>query len=225
VALGLLTALLVTAAGWFWGDRAAATIDVRTYDFWTGLTVEGDQHSEVVSITLKGATYVVDGEPKLTVHPKCTSRSPSRAECPRTGGVISVALFGGDDQARLGRGVSGKYFTGQLGDDQLVGADRRDIIGGRQGDDVVKGRGDNDEVSGFTGNDHVFGGNNRDVVDGGTGFDEMRGGEGDDEINAFDGRSDKLINCGRGEDVAYVDRNLDPAPRHCETVRYRPSPD
>lgn len=156
--------------------------------------------------------------------PDCSIVSPGRAECPADGRA-QIWTAGGDDDVRLGRGIRAPYFAGGKGSDHLVGADMRDFVDGGQGADDVSGRGAYDRVYGFTGNDRVSGGSGDDLVNGGTGFDRLFGGAGSDTLDAFDGHRDKRIDCGGGEDdLAYVDPVIDPAPLHCEAVRYQSAP-
>jgi Ca2+-binding RTX toxin-like protein len=55
-----------------------------------------------------------------------------------------------------------------------------------------------------------------DRIDGGFGEDDLFGGGGNDTISAADGRVD-LVDCGEGDDTAYVDKLDDPVV-NCENV-------
>jgi Ca2+-binding RTX toxin-like protein len=100
-------------------------------------------------------------------------------------GVIgAIALIVGGAMVLAGGG------NGSNGPDRLIGTNHADTLNGRGGADVIKGlRG-------------------RDTLTGGPGFDRIDGGRGNDRINARDHHLD-AIDCGRGKDVAIVDRAED----------------
>ena len=87
------------------------------------------------------------------------------------------------------------HMKGGPGNDQFLGAERRDR---------VRGGGDDDTVQGFLGGDRIRGGPGNDTLDGGGGRDRLVGGRGNDEIEARDGKRDR-IRCGRGRDSVMVD--------------------
>jgi Ca2+-binding RTX toxin-like protein len=76
-------------------------------------------------------------------------------------------------------------------------------------------------VAGNKGDDAVYGGNGSDSVFGGWGADRIYGGDGNDLLHALapDGQPD-LLNCGRGDDKAYVLRSERPSTRlvGCEAL-------
>ena len=111
--------------------------------------------------------------------------------------------------------------------DRLVGSPFGDELFGLPGDDVLVGLGATDCIYGNGGDDRLHGGGSSDLVEGGVGDDMLRGergrdrylaGSGDDEIHAADGRRER-IRCGRGADVAVVDRR--DRTRDCEAVLLR----
>jgi len=108
-------------------------------------------------------------------------------------------------------------ITGTGADDRLKGIRGDDRIRGRGGDDRIRGRGGDDCVSGQAGKDRIDGGSGNDLIKGGRGQDRLRGGSGDDVIKAARGARDK-INCGAGEDIAFVNNRRDRA-RNCEKIR------
>ena len=117
--------------------------------------------------------------------------------------------------------------------ERLLGTRRTDTIRGRGGDDALIGRARGDRLSGGSGFDTIRGGHGADflhggpdgaVLVGGPGRDRFNmtpdgaqlRGDGDEVIRARDGRPD-AINCGDGDDVAYVDR-VEDGVYDCERV-------
>ena len=95
-------------------------------------------------------------------------------------------------------------------DGKLYGGDGFDDMSGSGGDEKVYGGGDND---------YLTGGEGADLIDGGSGTDFLGGGINSDRIRAVDGHRDARIDCGPGsEDVARIDRKIDPRPWGCERV-------
>jgi len=123
----------------------------------------------------------------------------------------------------------------------ITGTDRGETIFGTRHADTIHGRGGDDRIVARARGDRVFGGAGFDTLRGGRGADRLRserdgalmiGGSGRDEFNmrageriaadgrdvirARDGRPDE-INCGAGDDVAYVDR-VEDGVYDCERV-------
>lgn len=93
-------------------------------------------------------------------------------------------------------------------DNQLLGLEGNDWLGGGHGNDVLKGGAGNDRLNGRSGDDHIeggtgsdrlSGGQGNDTLDGGNGRDILRGGRGDDQVSGGAGRD--LLFGGRGNDV------------------------
>ncbi len=101
-------------------------------------------------------------------------------------------------------------LNGTAGSDRIRGFGGRDRLRGGAGDDCISGQGGADRISGQAGNDELKGAR---------GKDRIRGGGGDDLIRARRGARDR-INCGRGDDIAIVNKRKDRV-RNCETVRER----
>jgi Ca2+-binding RTX toxin-like protein len=118
--------------------------------------------------------------------------------------------------------VAGLAPQGAVGRSLLEGTQRADALSGGAAAETIKGHDGDDRLAGGDGDDLLLGGGGRDRLKGGLGEDVLRGGPGDDVLRARDGRTDRL-DCGRGEDVAIVDR-LDPPVRHCEQVKRPPQP-
>jgi hypothetical protein len=144
----------------------------------------------------------------------------------------SDRIFGGDDADTLLGGPGDEFIFGGDGADRLVGGPGNDWLkGGRQ---LVEGRViDGNFIDGGPGNDileggpgegpdygpddHLLGRSGSDVLRGGPGRDVLSGGDGRDTIHARDGERDR-IDCGRGRDVASIDR-FDRVAGNCEGVR------
>ncbi len=103
----------------------------------------------------------------------------------------------------------------------IGGGNRDDRVYGGSDSDSVHGADGADRVSGNRGDDAVHGGNGNDSVFGGWGADRAFGGDGDDDLHALaaDGQHD-LLNCGSGDDKAFVLRSERPNTRlvGCETL-------
>ena len=122
--------------------------------------------------------------------------------------------------------VMAETITGGPGDDLLIGTSDPDTIYGRRGDDRIYGRGGGDTLRGNRGGDRIFGesgadtlygGRGRDTLVGGPGEDMFFGGRGADVIRASGDGSVDEVNCGVGDDVAFVDAT-DVVNADCETV-------
>jgi Ca2+-binding RTX toxin-like protein len=113
-------------------------------------------------------------------------------------------------------------FVGTAKADDYSGGPGRDRISGRGGDDTLSGWGGSDQISGGAGADGIHGGKGGDVLIGGWGDDVLRGADGRDELvggpgrdRLFGGNHDDVIkaqggdadfiDCGDGDDTAYVD--------------------
>lgn len=81
-------------------------------------------------------------------------------------------------------------FTGGVGNDTLIGADRDDTLNGGDG---------NDSVNGGAGNDFIDGGIGNDALNGGAGMDTINGGDGNDAING--GADNDSLTGGAGNDT------------------------
>jgi Ca2+-binding RTX toxin-like protein len=106
--------------------------------------------------------------------------------------------------------AGGKTLSGTARSDHLTGTAFADVLNGLGGNDVLRGGGGNDVLRGGDGND---------LLDGGPGLDTLVGGNGNDTLRARDGKRDR-VDCGRGRDIATVDR-FDLVSPNCELVRRR----
>lgn len=95
-------------------------------------------------------------------------------------------------------------ISGRGGDDTLSGWGGRDQISGGAGADVIHGGKMGDVLIGGWGDDVIRGADGRDELVGGPGRDRLFGGKHDDVIKAQGGDAD-VIDCGDGDDTAFVD--------------------
>ena len=103
-----------------------------------------------------------------------------------------------------------------LGTDQsetLIGTRYADYIRAEGGNDVVRGLGGPDQLNGKTGEDRVVGGDGDDNLYGGTGNDRLYS----EDIFSQGGAYRDVVDCGPGEDFAYVDWR-DVVRENCEGV-------
>ncbi len=149
---------------------------------------------------------------------------------PRSGRCVDVRHtelnFESDDDTLLASDSPVRMVAyGYGGDDRLEGSAFSDKLIGYDGRDVLAGGRGMDRLSGGDGGDRIRGGGGSDDVYGGTGADRLASGRGRDRIFANDGERDELIDCGPGtSDFARIDE-VDPRPRHCESVERVPTPD
>ena len=110
----------------------------------------------------------------------------------------------------------------------LLGTDKADKLGAKEGKDEIRGLGAKDQIFGGVGKDVIYGGpgddsllvgdDGDDVIYGGNGddgfsdskgADVIYGGDGNDSIAAFsDGQPDKVY-CGKGKDEYHVEEKID----------------
>jgi hypothetical protein len=143
-----------------------------------------------------------------------------------------IRARGGDDvvSARGGEGgdFGGDFSIGGAGADRVRGQGGPDqVVGGSISGDFATGDlefadGQDDVVRGGDGDDPTVAGGF-----GKGGQDRLYGGDGDDTMVAaqrrFPFRGDvrinkEIVNCGPGEDTAYIDRGVDEVRDNCETI-------
>jgi len=127
---------------------------------------------------------------------------------------LGVMLLGGGGVALAAT------IDGTSGPDDLVGTDRADTIHGGGGMDYVSGLLASDLLYGGAGNDTVLGREGNDTIYGNPGSDTLFGNLGKDTINSVGDREEDVVNCGPGNDTAYVDE-IDRVNKNCETVFLR----
>lgn len=127
---------------------------------------------------------------------------------------LGVMLLGGGGVALA------DTIDGTTGPDDLVGTDQADTIHGGGGIDYVSGLAASDLLYGGAGNDTVVGREGNDHIYGNPGSDTLFGNLGKDTISSFGDRAEDVVNCGAGDDTAYVDE-IDRVNNNCETVFLR----
>jgi hypothetical protein len=136
---------------------------------------------------------------------------------PATPGPGANPPVGGGPGGSGSGGACANAITGTQKRDRLRGSAGADSIRGRGGRDRIDGRGGADCLFGQGAADRVRGGAGADELRGGRGRDKLKGGAGDDVIRARRGARDR-IDCGPGNDVAYINDRRDRV-RRCERVR------
>jgi Ca2+-binding RTX toxin-like protein len=127
---------------------------------------------------------------------------------------LGVMLLGGGGVALA------DTIDGTSGPDDLVGTDQGDTIHGGGGLDYVSGLAASDLLYGGAGNDTVLGREGNDHIYGNPGSDMLFGNLGKDTIYSFGDRGEDVVNCGAGNDTAFVDK-IDRVNKNCETVFLR----
>ncbi len=128
---------------------------------------------------------------------------------------LGVMLLGGGGVALAAT------IDGTSGPDDLVGTDQADTIHGGGGMDYVSGLLASDLLYGGAANDTVVGREGNDTIYGNPGSDMLFGNLGKDTITSVgDRRGKDVVNCGAGNDTAYVDK-IDRVNKNCETVFLR----
>jgi hypothetical protein len=198
--------------------------------------IEASSQTNEVKVTSAGTEQLrVEDTRGATSTSGCAQVDPTKVRCPTRrwilysangGGDTAVFRLGPDSHAvALGDGGTGvgasdhfeieagsrarAGFTGYRGNDTLIGGSSRlDALFGGRGDDRLVGRERADRLVGSQGTDAYL------------------GGRGNDRVVATDGSRDRIIHCGPGKDEAVLDpRGLDPNPRSCESVTFRPARD
>ena len=141
-------------------------------------------------------------------------------------------ICGTDGRDTLAGTRGADYIRGMGGGDDLKGGAGNDRLYGDSqdnasldGDDVLVGGAGDDWLDGNGGTDQLFGGDGNDLIDSRdfvnfhhpAGLDTVAAGAGHDTVEARDGFKDE-IDCGRGRDVVFYDRDLDVL-TNCEDAR------
>lgn len=187
-----------------------------------------DSRAEILIIDEAGARV----DPRFPDYePLCNQVGPKRVRCAlyQPGGIRG-ALGDGDDSVMIdSTGHAPVVIGGYAGDDtitvenpseaagsRLQGYLGADVIVAGASDDFIFGGPGPDLLAGSAGDDRIRGAGRRPRDD--VNADGLRGGPGDDRLHARNGDEDLYVRCGSGEDVAYIDQNLDPPPVGCEEV-------
>ncbi|MEA2178771.1 MAG: hypothetical protein QOG77_2068, partial [Solirubrobacteraceae bacterium] len=188
-------------------------------------TVVGDQNQDVTAAVGVEQTVSFDsaelrGSTRLGIIVRDSSGNwghLATVAVPGTPGAPGEGPAGGNDDANPGLPETGER-PGANCSRVKRGTARNNVLRGTQGHDRLFGLRGNDRIYGRRGRDCLFGGRGRDLLNGGGGRDRMLGGPGRDRLVARGSAIDQL-NCGRGRDVAIVDRR--DVVRRCERVRRR----
>ncbi|WP_163847738.1 calcium-binding protein [Pseudooceanicola aestuarii] len=114
----------------------------------------------------------------------------------------------GDTGADTIQGMGGDdTLAGGAGDDRILGEDGADELHGGADADLVMGGGGNDTLRGNAGADLLYGGNDHDGLEGNSGDDQLHGDRGDDRLHGGLGRDH--LNGGSGADVLNGDGDND----------------
>ena len=183
------------------GDPAPVTVQ-NSGDSRPLMTVQGTASDDQVTATIADGEWVIES-PNGTTGYGCQADSATRVHCTYHGRNFTAALFEGNDTVDLnGSRLRGKV-NGGPGNDTLLGNSQHNYFEGGPGNDVIKAGAGPDVIHAEKGHDSIF------------------GQRGSDRIYADGGVRDRRIDCGPGKnDLAVIDRNLDPHPIGCETIRY-----
>jgi hypothetical protein len=134
---------------------------------------------------------------------------------PLSSGLVRAGLGNQDDRLEPVDPDTSFGFSveGDLGNDVLIGTQRRDVLDGVGGDDTLRGRSGNDALEGAHGNDDLRGD---------AGDDDMLGGAGNDVLDGDDNNlGDDDIDCGEdwGDDDLGI-FNTDDTVSNCERIRH-----
>ncbi|MBF9232012.1 calcium-binding protein [Microvirga alba] len=91
------------------------------------------------------------------------------------------------------------YLGGGIGNDHLTGKGGNDTLDGGIGNDRLDGEDGSDLLAGGAGDDSLDGGEGNDTLDGGTGADQMKGGAGSDVLTGGEGND--TLDGGEGNDT------------------------
>jgi Ca2+-binding RTX toxin-like protein len=100
-------------------------------------------------------------------------------------------------------GADIEQILGGAGNDTIIGSPGNDTLQGNDGNDTVDGSVGDDVLGGGSGNDTLAGGAGNDSISGGTGADTVQGGAGDDTIfSGFLDDDPDVVGGGAGTDLA-----------------------
>jgi RTX calcium-binding nonapeptide repeat (4 copies) len=117
-------------------------------------------------------------------------------------------LLGTDKADKLGAKEGGDEIRGLGAADQIFGGVGKDVIYGGPGDDSL--------LVGDDGADVIYGGDGDDGLDGARDKDVVYGGDGNDSINASGDRGQRdKINCAKGKDTYFAEK-IDYVDSTCE---------
>lgn len=215
-------------------SNPSVVLDQAEGPFAPGATGEGAGSPEIeIYARFKGHSSVsIYGQPvaeaydfgavgrTLTADPNHSDPVPDNDLFVRAPVSVFVAAGDGDDLLDAG-GVPGRLglrFSGDAGDDTLIGTRGISSLSGDDGDDRLFGGPGYDFVSGGSGDDTISTGGRRDLIRAGSGVDDVSAGGGEDRVWAKDGQAD-MVRCGKRRDEARLDAS--DTRRSCELVNRR----
>jgi hypothetical protein len=177
-------------------------------------------HGNVVFGTARGPFAYASANARQPLKNDTIRDLPSRA-CANLmkGSHRADRISGSRDGDRILGGAGGDRLTGGGGPDCVFGQAGDDVLSGGAGDDLLEGGTGGDRLSGGAGHNQLRGGAGRDVVRGGPETDRLDAGAGNDLVVSADKSPDRVA-CGKGRDVAVVDKR-DRVSRSCERVKRR----
>jgi Ca2+-binding RTX toxin-like protein len=196
-----------TISGETYHDPAADYIDggagIDTVDDWS---IPDKDYNPPISVTMDGVAN--DGRPGENDNVVNVEKIASHVSGTLSGGA-------GDDELQVWANIDEGNSTllGNGGNDKLTAGDYQDNLDGGPGNDVLNAGFGNDTVTGGPGQDTIF----ADATSASCGYFSYtcKIPFGNDIVYAQDGEAD-TIDCGVGEDTAYVDA-IDTV-ANCETV-------
>jgi Ca2+-binding RTX toxin-like protein len=156
-----------------------------------------------VSLDTSAGQYVIDSNVPVSPSSNCEATTATEARC---------------DHFVDGESM---HVEGRRGDDRitLLAASHPGAVNAGPGDDRVVTGPLRNEISGAAGHDFIKAGPGNDLLFGDQGRDALYAESGNDRVHALDDETDRVIDCGPGEDIAWIDPQ-DPPARHCEKVDF-----
>jgi Ca2+-binding RTX toxin-like protein len=218
-AVGTTETLVLDQRGGFFGPGATPEFNTPEIEITTAL---GDASDRVIVFGTEGDDFTASGQSGFATS---TDGDVDITFSPSTF-RLDVHLLGGNDHfdAR-GTGGAGLNFLGPIvatggdGNETLIrGGAAVDSLDGGPGDDVLEGQDSADLLVGGPGDDTIGAGDGADTMNGGPGADVFNASAGDDTLLAQDDEADVSLSGGAGNDTAFIDTGIDPAPVTVENV-------
>ena len=176
-------------------------------------------HGNVVFGTARGPFAYASANARQAPRETITQLPPRACENKMTGSRRRDRITGSPAGDRILGGAGNDRLSGGGGPDCVFGQGGRDLLNGGSGDDVLEGGAGGDRLAGGPGRNQLRGGSGPDLLRGGPEADRLDSGSGNDTVVARDRAADRVV-CGKGRDVAVVDRR-DRVSRSCERVKKR----
>jgi Ca2+-binding RTX toxin-like protein len=218
----------------FADDSSSGESDVASGSTIAVIVINGSAQNDDIRLSYTGdSNYRVTNSTGIEARSSCAQIDSTTADCLNTAPAPSITyVSGGGDDGVVFNVPSESTITVQSGgtptarsraDHYMIaaGSPARARFSSYNGPDTLVGAANDDFLSGGNGPDRLLGRSGNDRLLGGRHSDVLVGGPGHDRIEAAYGDQDMEIRCGSGNDLAVIDRALDPAPRGCETVRMR----